>query len=174
VASGTPHSLLREEDGGLRLTRRAAQAAMKRTRMRSPTGELLATIKDIGAEEALIEGGKMRIWPRIAVSTSLLIAATQLCGQTDRAPKSFDVASVKLLSRPSRSVSSGGGPEADRRKVWLDVPSRAERDGGLSSGDRQERSWSHTCNRQPSACSARAQARGRCDVHGTVCRLLSQ
>src|SRR5215475_13793801 len=60
----------------------------------------------------------MRIWPGIAISTSMLLAATQLYGQSDQASKSFDVASVKLLSLPSPSVSTGGGPGTSDPGRW--------------------------------------------------------
>ena len=60
----------------------------------------------------------MRICPGIAMSTSILIAATQLYGQSDQAPKSFDVASVKILSPPSPSVSTGGGPGTSDPGRW--------------------------------------------------------
>ena len=60
----------------------------------------------------------MRIRPGIAMSTSILIAATQLYGQSDRASKSFEVASVKRLLEPSPGTSTGGGPGTSDPGRW--------------------------------------------------------
>jgi uncharacterized protein (TIGR03435 family) len=60
----------------------------------------------------------MRIWPGIAVLTPVLVAATQLYGQSDAASKSFDVASVKRLVQPGQGSSSGGGPGTSDPGRW--------------------------------------------------------
>ena len=48
----------------------------------------------------------------------LWIAATPLCGQSDRTAKSFEVASVKRLSQPGSSTSTGGGPGTSDPGRW--------------------------------------------------------
>src|SRR5882724_9981916 len=52
----------------------------------------------------------MRIWPGLAMSNCILIAALQLYGQSDQASKSFEVASIRLLPEPSRGVNTGSDP----------------------------------------------------------------
>jgi uncharacterized protein (TIGR03435 family) len=61
----------------------------------------------------------MRICWRIARLSFILVAPEQLYGQSAQAPKSFDVASVKILPRQSLTVSTGGGPGTSDPGRWV-------------------------------------------------------
>jgi uncharacterized protein (TIGR03435 family) len=61
---------------------------------------------------------EMRIWPGFAMATSILIATTQLFGQSDQASKSFEVATVKRLLQPSPGSNTGGGPGYSDPSRW--------------------------------------------------------
>lgn len=61
----------------------------------------------------------MRIPQTVGMVALIWVAALQLFGQADQAPKSFEVASVKRLLQPSSSVSSGGGPGTSDPGRWL-------------------------------------------------------